>query len=86
MITREQAGWLRAKGFAKIQIIPQPMVFDTWDFVKDWIVGPALPSFDANDSMSAMEARSLVEDLPNWNETGHFFAASTLYTVTGQRV
>lgn len=86
LIVREYAGWLRTEGFANIQIIPQPMVFDTWTFVKDWIVGPALPAFVANGSMSADQARALVEDLANRNETGHFFAASTLYTVTGQRI
>ena len=71
-------------GFAP-RVVPQPMVLDSWTFVRDWIVGPALPTFVANSSMSAAEARSLVEDLAHRNEHGQFFAASTLYTVTGQR-
>ena len=86
LAVREYAGWLRAEGFSNVQILPQPMVFDSWAFVKDWIVGPALPSFVANGAMSAVEASALVEDLANRNENGQFFAASTLYTVTGQRV
>ena len=36
--------------------------------------------------MSAAEASALVADLNDRNENGHFFAASTLYTVIGQRV
>lgn len=83
---REYAGWLRAEGFSNVQIVPQPMVFDSWTFVRDWIVVPALPAFVANDSMGAAEASALVEDLAHRNENGHFFAASTLYTVTDQRV
>ncbi len=36
--------------------------------------------------MRSTETRFIVEDLADRNETGHFFAASTLNTVTGQRV
>lgn len=85
LVVREYAGWLRAEGFANIQIIPQPMVFDNWTFVRDWIIEPSLPHFVAHGSMSAAEANALVDDLANRNANGHFFAASTFYTVTGQR-
>ncbi len=85
LVVREYAGWLRAKGFSNVQIVPQPMVFESWTFVRDWIVAPALPAFVANGSMTAAEASALVEELSNRNENGQFFAASTLYTVTGQR-
>jgi ubiquinone/menaquinone biosynthesis C-methylase UbiE len=85
LVVREYAGWLRAEGFANIQIIPQPMVFDSWTFVRDWILEPSLPHFVANGAMSDTEARALVDDLADRNADGHFFAASTMYTVMGQR-
>jgi ubiquinone/menaquinone biosynthesis C-methylase UbiE len=85
LVVREYAGWLSAEGFENIQIIPQAMVFDSWPFVRDWIVEPSLPHFVAQGSMSAAEANALVDDLANRSATGHFFAASSMYTVTGQR-
>lgn len=85
LVVREYAGWLRAEGFVDIQIIPQAMVFDSWPFVRDWILEPSLPHFVAQGSMSAAEASALLDDLANRSATGHFFAASSMYTITGQR-
>jgi polyhydroxyalkanoate synthesis regulator phasin len=61
------------------------MVFDNWAFVREWIIEPSLPHFVAHGTMSATEASAFVDDLDNRNATGSFFAASTHYTVTGQR-
>jgi ubiquinone/menaquinone biosynthesis C-methylase UbiE len=85
LVVRDFVGWLRAEGFRNIKIIPQPIVFDDWTFVKDWIMEPALPHFVAQGSMSGVEAETLVDDLAHRNASGEFFAAFSFYTVTGQR-
>lgn len=85
LVVRDYAGWLRAEGFANIRIIPQPIVFDDWTFVREWILEPALPHFVKQGSMSAVEAQTLVDDLAHRNANGEFFAAFSFYTVTGQR-
>jgi ubiquinone/menaquinone biosynthesis C-methylase UbiE len=85
LVVREFAGWLRAEGFRNIRMIPQPIVFDDWTFVRDWIMAPALPHFVAQGSMSSVEAEALVDDLARRNASGGFFAAFSFYTATGQR-
>ncbi len=85
LVVRDYAGWLRHESFTNIRIIPQPIVFDDWTFVKDWILEPALPHFVKQGSMSAVEAQTLVDDLARRNANGEFFAAFSFYTVTGQR-
>jgi ubiquinone/menaquinone biosynthesis C-methylase UbiE len=85
LVVRDYVGWLRAEGFINIKMIPQPIVFDDWAFVRDWILKPSLPHFVAQASMSAVEAESFVDDLADRNATGGFFAAFSFYTVTGQR-
>jgi ubiquinone/menaquinone biosynthesis C-methylase UbiE len=85
LAVREYGGWLRGEGFEKVKIIPQPIVFDDWTFVREWIIEPSLPHFVAQGSMSEKEATALVDDLANRNANDHFFAAFSFYTVTGQR-
>jgi ubiquinone/menaquinone biosynthesis C-methylase UbiE len=85
LVVRDYAGWLRHEGFTNVRIIPQPIVFDDWTFVKDWIVGPAIPHFVKQGSMSTEEAQTLVDDLAHRNANGEFFAAFSFYTVMGQR-
>jgi len=85
LVVREVAGWLRAEGFTDIRMIPQPVVFDDWTFVRDWIMVPALPHFVAQGSMSAVEAESLLADLAHRSTNGSFFAAFSFYTVVGRR-
>lgn len=85
LIVRDYCGWLSAEGFSNIKIIPQPIVFDEWTFVRDWIMEPSLPHFVAQGSMSAAEAETLVDDLAHRNAQGQFFAAFSFYTITGQR-
>ena len=85
LVVREYGGWLRAEGFENITIIPQPIVFDDWTFVREWILEPSLPHFVAQGSMGAKEAQTLIDDLANRNASGRFFAAFSFYTVTGQR-
>ena len=85
VVVREYAGWLREEGFAATRIIPQSLVFDDWAFVRDWMMEPSLPHFIANGAMTAGEARALVDDLADRHASGHFFAATTFYTVTGRR-
>jgi SAM-dependent methyltransferase len=46
----------------------------------------SLPHFVAHGSMSETEANTLFDDLANRSANGHFFAASTFHTVSGQRV
>lgn len=85
LVVRDYAGWLRHEHFTNIRIIPQPIVFDDWTFVKEWIMEPALPHFVKQGSMTAAEAESLMDDLTRRNANGEFFAAFSFYTVTGQR-
>jgi SAM-dependent methyltransferase len=85
LVVREHAGWMRAEGFAQVQIAAQPMVFDEWTFVREWILEPSLPYFVAQGAMSAAEAGALVDDLESRNANGSFFAAATHYTATGRR-
>ena len=85
VVVRNYVGWLRAEGFINIKTIPQPIIFDDWTFVRDWILQPSLPHFVAEGSMSALEAEALVDDLDRRNSNGDFFAAFSFYTVTGQR-
>lgn len=85
LVVREYAGWLRAEGFSNIQITPQPIVFDNWTFAKDRIIDPSLPHLVAKGAMSAAEASTFIDDLADRDAHGHFFGASTFYTVTGQR-
>jgi ubiquinone/menaquinone biosynthesis C-methylase UbiE len=85
VVVREFAGWLRAEGFANIQTIPLPIVFDQWSFFKEWVIEPSVTEFISQGSMSSEDADEFLEDLERRNNEGSFFAASTLYTVTGQR-
>ena len=85
VVVREYAGWLRAEGFVNIQTIPLPVVFDQWSFFKEWVIEPSVPLFIAQGSMTQEDADEFLEDLEQRNNVGSFFAASTLYTVTGQR-
>jgi ubiquinone/menaquinone biosynthesis C-methylase UbiE len=85
LVVRDFAGWLRAEGFRDIKVIPQPVVFDDWTFVRDWIMAPALPHFVAQGSMSTAEADTLLDNLTDRNANGAFFAAFSFYTVVGRR-
>jgi ubiquinone/menaquinone biosynthesis C-methylase UbiE len=85
VVVREYAGWLRAEGFVNIQTIPVPVVFDQWSFFKEWVVGPSVAEFISQGSMSREDADEFLQDLEQRNIVGSFFAASTMYTVTGQR-
>jgi ubiquinone/menaquinone biosynthesis C-methylase UbiE len=85
LVVRDCAGWLRSEGFGNIRIIPQQIVFDSWAFVREWVIEPSLSSFLAQGSMSAREAQAFVDDLESRNANGHHFAAVTSYTVMGQR-
>jgi ubiquinone/menaquinone biosynthesis C-methylase UbiE len=85
VVVREFAGWLRAEGFVNIQTIPIPIVFDQWSFFKEWVIAPSLPPFVSQGSMSREDADEFLQDLERRNNEGSFFAASTLYTVIGQR-
>lgn len=85
VVVREYAGWLRAEGFVNIQTIPLPIVFDQWSFFKEWIIEPSVSEFISQGSMSREDADEFREDLEQRNAMGSFFAASTLYTVIGQR-
>ena len=85
VVVREYAGWLRAEGFVNIRTIPIPVVFDDWSFFKQWVIEPSIADFISEGSMSTENAKELVEDLEQRNAVGNFFAASTLYTVIGQR-
>ena len=86
LVVREYCGWLREEGFANIKVIPQPFLFDQWDFVRKWMVEPSLKHFVATGGMSAEEAAVLSEDLAERSDSGRFFAASTFYTIVGDRV
>ena len=85
VVVREYAGWLRAEGFVNIRTLPLPIVFDQWSFFKEWVVDPSLAEFIAQGSMSREDADEFLQDLEQRNLAGSFFAASTLYTVTGDR-
>jgi len=85
LVVRDYAGWFRAEGFENVRIIPQPILFDSWAFVREWVIDPSLSHFVAQGSMSAKEADAFIEDLDCRNAAGLFFAASTIYTVIGQR-
>ena len=85
VVVREYAGWLRAEGFLNIQTIPLPVVFDQWSFFKEWVIEPSVPEFISQGSMTQEDADEFLKDLEQRNDVGSFFAASTLYTVTGQR-
>ena len=85
VVVREFAGWLRAEGFVNVQTIPLPIVFDQWPFFKEWVIDPSVAEFISQSSMSRKDADEFFEDLDRRNNVGSFFAASTLYTVTGQR-
>jgi ubiquinone/menaquinone biosynthesis C-methylase UbiE len=85
LVVREYAGWLRDEGFANIRTLPQSMVFDDWNFVRDWILAPALRHFVAVGTVSAAEETSLAENLAVRNAGGRFLGAATFYTVTAER-
>jgi ubiquinone/menaquinone biosynthesis C-methylase UbiE len=85
VVVREYAGWLRAEGFVNIKTIPLPIIFDQWSFFKEWIIEPSVSDFILRGSMSQKDADEFREDLEQRNAAGSFFAASTLYTVIGQR-
>ncbi len=86
LVAREYAGWMKAEGFANIQVTAQAARFEDFVLMNDWIVKPSLRHFVANGTMSAVEAQSLSDDLADRHVRGHFFAASTYYTVIGQRI
>ncbi|HEY3288793.1 MAG TPA: methyltransferase domain-containing protein, partial [Anaerolineae bacterium] len=85
LVVREYAGWLRSAGFSNLRIIPQPMIFDNWAFVRDWIVNPSVSHFVATGDMSVQERDDLVNDLAERDAHASFFAASTFYTIVAQR-
>lgn len=85
LVVREYAGWLRNEGFTNIQMLPQPMVFDNWEFVKEWIIEPSLRYFVKTGNMNPQEADAFVSDLANRSNQGYFIAAVTFYIVTGKR-
>ncbi len=85
VVVREYAGWLRAEEFVNIQTIPIPVLFDDWSFFKDWVIAPSISEFVSRGSMIREDADEFLEDLEQRNAAGRFFAASTLYTVTGKR-
>lgn len=85
LVVREYAGWFREEGFTNIQVIPQPMVFDSWTAAKDLILDPSISHFVRTGVMSSEEADCFMKDVSSRSEQGNFFAAATFYTVTGQR-
>ncbi len=85
LVVREYAGWFREEGFTNIQVIPQQMVFDNWTFLKERILDPSIPHFVRTGTMSSEETNRLVRDISSRSEQGYFIAASTFYTITGQR-
>jgi ubiquinone/menaquinone biosynthesis C-methylase UbiE len=85
LVVREHAGWLRDEGLTNVQTIPLPIVFDSWEFVRDWLVGPSLPHFVAQGTMSQAEADTLQKELADRSASGRFLASSLFHTVVGQR-
>lgn len=85
LVVREYAGWLRDEGFVNIRTLPQSLLFDDWNFVRDWILAPALRQFVADGTMSTADATSLAEDLAGRDAGGRFLGAATFYTVTAER-
>lgn len=85
LVVREYTGWMHAEGFTDIQVLPQALVFDDWEFGKEFIVEPSLSYFVKTGKMSPQEADAFVSDLARRSKQGHFIAASTFYTVTGRR-
>jgi len=85
LVVRDYAGWFCQEGFENIQTLPQQFIFDSLDFVTEWLIAPALRHFVTAGSMDLAEANALKQDLSDRNNQGHFLSASTFYTVTGQR-
>lgn len=84
-IVREYPGWFKVAGFSNIAIIPQPIVFDQWNLLKQWILEPSLGRFVANHDMTATEAEKLMEDLSVRAQAGSTFSGLTLYTVVAEK-
>jgi ubiquinone/menaquinone biosynthesis C-methylase UbiE len=85
LVARQYAGWLHEEGFTNIQVLPQALVFDDWEFGREFIVEPSLSYFVKTGSMSPQEADAFVSDLASRSKQRYFIAASTFYTVTGTR-
>ncbi|MHB9054836.1 MAG: methyltransferase domain-containing protein [Paludibacteraceae bacterium] len=86
LIVRDYPGLLRSEGFSNIKIIPQQIVFDSWPFVKEWIIEPTLSTFLAQGSMSPSESQAFLDDLEIRNAGGYHFASLCFYTIIGQRI
>lgn len=85
LIVREYAGWLRTSGFTEVQVIPQPMLFETWEVAKPWIFDASISHFVATGGMSQAEADAFTDELAARSSAGRFFLSSTFYTVVGVR-
>lgn len=85
LVVREYVGWLKEEGYSNIQIIPQPMVFDNWPFMREQIIEPSLPHMVAKGAMTEEEASTFIRDLETRNDKGSLFGAMTFYTVVGER-
>lgn len=85
VIVREYPGWLRALGFERVEVLPQPLLFESWEMVQGWILEPALSHFVTRGAMTPEEAEAFRGELSTRSRSGAFFVAATFYTVVGDR-
>lgn len=85
-IVREYAAWFAEAGFADIKTIPQPMMMDRIEFLKDWMVKPSLVRYVSDGYMTESEAGKLLDNLDKRAQRGGTFSGATIYTVVARKV
>ena len=85
LVVRKYAGWLSARGFQNVQVLPMPMLFTDWAQVKQWVFDPALRQFADAGTMTSEECAALLGDMERNAASNSLFVASTLYTVVADK-
>lgn len=85
LIVRELPGMLRERGLAELRVMPQPMLFDSFEFASEWLIAPALRHARNSGALSPDEIGVIERELSSRASKGRFFAASTFYTIVARR-
>ena len=84
-IGRQLSSLFLDAGLEDVNVAPSTLTFNDFQLIDDWFVAPAAESAASAGKISKDEAVAWLADLRARNQAGRFFAAMTLFNVTGRK-
>ncbi|HLF05642.1 MAG TPA: methyltransferase domain-containing protein [Thermoplasmata archaeon] len=84
-IGRQLRSLFLAAGLENVNVAASTLTFNDFDLIDGWFVAPAAESAASAGKISEDDAAAWLADLRARNKAGRFFAAMTLFNVTGRK-